>query len=161
LSNAKTFEDLKGWQKAHAFTLAVYRVSAAFPKSEKFGLTSQLRRSASSVPTNIVEGFNCLGMGEKVRFYNIAQASLEEARYHSLFARDLGYHSDYDTHAAMAEEVRRMLHGLIRSVKTNYVKEGRAFYGTTPPPPPPVTDLTDDQLPVGFELTVDYEPISS
>jgi len=55
------------WQKAHAFILAVYRVSAAFPKSEKFGLISQLRRSASSVPTNIVEGFNCLGMGKKVR----------------------------------------------------------------------------------------------
>jgi len=156
LNKSKTFEDLKVWQKAHAFTLAVYRTSASFPKAEKFGLTSQLRRSASSIPTNIVEGFNRMGMAEKVRFYNIAQASLEEARYHSLLARDLEYHSDYEQHAAMAVEVRRMLHGLIRSVRTNYVKEERAVYGTTPPAAP-TTSLTDDQLPVGYEFTVDYE----
>lgn len=73
---AEKFEDLKVWQHAHRLVLDVYFLSAGFPKHELFGLTSQLRRAAVSVPVNIAEGFKKRGSADKVRFYNIAQGSL-------------------------------------------------------------------------------------
>ena len=85
---AKSFEDLVVWQKAHAFVVGVYHESAALPKSETYGLTSQLRRAAVSVAANIAEGFKRFGKADKVRFLNIAQASLE-ARYYLILTRDL------------------------------------------------------------------------
>lgn len=94
---AKRFEDVVAWQKSHALVLEIYRVSAGFPKNETFGLTSQLRRSAVSVPANIAEGFKRQGKAEKARFLNIAEASLEEARYYLILARDLGYLRDGTT----------------------------------------------------------------
>src|SRR5581483_1333191 len=79
---AATFRDLKVFQKAHQFVLDVYELSAHFPRSEMFGLTSQLRRAAISIPANIAEGFVKRGVSDKLRFYNIAQGSLEECRYY-------------------------------------------------------------------------------
>jgi four helix bundle protein len=90
-SPAKCFEDLEVWQIAHQLTLAVYRFSAGLPKSEEYGLTSQIRRAAVSVPANIAEGFKKRGVRDKARFYNIAQGSLEECRYYLILLRDLGY----------------------------------------------------------------------
>lgn len=92
---AKRFQDLIVWQKAHQFVLSVYRFSESFPKDELYGLTSQLRRSAVSVPANIAEGFKKRTRPDKARYLNIAQASLEEARYDLILSRDLGYG---DTH---------------------------------------------------------------
>jgi four helix bundle protein len=86
---AKTFLDLVVWQRAHQFVLAVYQLD--FPKHELFGLTSQLRRAAVSVPANIAEGFKRRGKADKARFLNIAQSSLEECRYYLILASDLGY----------------------------------------------------------------------
>ena len=74
---AKSFEDLIVWQKAHAWVLGIYRYTKDFPNHELYGLTSQLRRSAISVPANIAEGFKKRGKPDKVRFHNIAQGSLE------------------------------------------------------------------------------------
>jgi len=88
---AKSFEDIEIWKKAHAWVLSVYRFSESFPKHELFGLSSQLRRAAVSVPANFAEGFKKLGKADKLRFYNIAQGSLEECRYYLILARDLGY----------------------------------------------------------------------
>ncbi|MFO1488849.1 MAG: four helix bundle protein [Verrucomicrobiota bacterium] len=88
---AKSFEQLTIWQKAHQFTLDVYRFSEIFPRTEIYGLTSQLRRAAVSIPANIAEGFKKRGRADKVRFYNIAQGSLEEARYYMILAKDLNY----------------------------------------------------------------------
>ncbi len=88
---AKRFEDLIVWQKAHAFVLAVYRLTMGFPKSELYGLTAQFRRAAISIPANIAEGFKKKGRLDKVRFFNIAQGSLEECCYYQILSADLGY----------------------------------------------------------------------
>jgi len=87
----KSFEDLLVWQKVHAFVLDVYKVTKGFPKEELFGLTSQLRNSARSVPANIAEGYKRRGKADKLRFYNFAQGSLEESRYYVILSRDLSY----------------------------------------------------------------------
>ena len=76
---ARTFQDLIVWQKAHRFVLEVYRLTDRFPKTEVYGLTSQFRRAAVSVPANIAEGFKKRGQADKARFMNTGQGSLEEA----------------------------------------------------------------------------------
>jgi len=88
---SKTFEDLLVWQKSHQFVLAVYKVTSSFPKEELYGLTSQFRRAAISIPANISEGYKKKGKLDKLRFYNISQGSLEECRYYIILSRDLGY----------------------------------------------------------------------
>jgi four helix bundle protein len=88
---SKSFEDLLVWQKAHAFVLDVYKTTKEFPKEELYGLTSQFRNSARSVPSNIAEGYKKRGKADKLRFFNIAQGSLEESRYYVILSRDLGY----------------------------------------------------------------------
>jgi four helix bundle protein len=87
---AKRFEELIVWQKSHQLTLLVYKVTAAYPKHELYGLVSQMRRAAVSVPANIAEGFKRRTSPDKARCLNIAQASLEEVRYYFLLSRDLG-----------------------------------------------------------------------
>jgi four helix bundle protein len=88
---AKKFQDLVVWQKSHQLTLRVYRLTTAFPKHELYGLTSQMRRAAVSVPANIAEGFKKRGRPDKARVMNIAQSSLEELRYYFILSRDLEY----------------------------------------------------------------------
>jgi four helix bundle protein len=87
LSPAKTFQDLIVWQKAHTLVLGIYRASSGFPRSETYGLVSQIRRAAISIPANIAEGFKKRGRADKARFMNIAQASLKEARYYLTSSR--------------------------------------------------------------------------
>lgn len=105
---AKSFEELLVWQKAHLFVLAVYKLTDSFPKHELYGLTSQLRRAAVSVPANIAEGFKKRGKPDKARFFNIAQGSLEECRYYLILARDLEY-GDSQSLMPRLEEVSMML----------------------------------------------------
>jgi four helix bundle protein len=112
---AKTFEEVEVWKKSHAWVLAVYRLTDQFPKHEMFGLTSQLRRAAVSIPANFAEGFKKKGRADKARFYNIAQGSLEECRYYMILARDLGY-GDTATLLNSLEEVSRMLESYSRSM---------------------------------------------
>lgn len=88
---ARSFQDLVVWEKAHSFALAVYSMTANFPKSELYGLTSQLRRAAVSVPANIAEGFRKQSLIEKARFLNIAEGSVSECHYYLILSRDLGY----------------------------------------------------------------------
>lgn len=83
---SKRFEELTVWQKAHQLVLDVYAMTRRFPREEMFGLSSQMRRAAISVPANIAEGFKKSGKPDKLRFYNIAQGSLEEVRYYLLLA---------------------------------------------------------------------------
>lgn len=88
---SKSFEDLLVWKKAHEFVLLVYKETTTFPKDELYGLTSQFRRAAVSIPANISEGFKKKGKLDKLRFYNISQGSLEECRYYIILCNDLGY----------------------------------------------------------------------
>jgi len=105
---SKGFRDLVVWQKAHAWVLAVYAATRSFPKDELFGLTSQLRRAASSVPANIVEGYRRRSKADKLRFFNIAQASLDEATYFLMLAHDLKY-ADTSALQSQADEIARIL----------------------------------------------------
>ena len=114
---ARTFQDLLVWQKAHQFVLSVYRLTDGFPKNELFGLTSQLRRAAVSIPANIAEGFKKKSKIDKARFMNIAQGSLEECRYYLILSDDLKYG---DCHQPMAqlEEVSRLLERYCSAILT-------------------------------------------
>lgn len=100
---ARRFEQLIVWQKAHQFVLAVYRLTENFPHKEIYGLTSQLRRAAVSVPANIAEGFKKRGRADKVRFLNIAQGSLEECRYYLILTKDLNYGETDQLNLQLAE----------------------------------------------------------
>jgi four helix bundle protein len=97
--------------------LEVYRFTEDFPKHELFGLRSQLRRAAVSIPANFAEGYKKRSRADKARFYNIAQGSLEECRYYLILARDLGY-GETDNLNMMLEEISRMLEAYIRSLLT-------------------------------------------
>jgi four helix bundle protein len=114
----KSFRDLKVWEKAHGVALACYDVTRTFPKEEMFGLTSQIRRSGSSVPANIAEGCGRRGNAEFHRFLQMAMGSANELEYHLLLSKDLGY-LRADHHGKVhkdLEEVKRMLASLIRKV---------------------------------------------
>ena len=112
---ARKFQDLIVWQKAHQFVLAVYKMTSAFPKSEIYGIVSQLRRAAVSIPANIAEGFKKTGKADKARFMNISQGSLEESRYYLLLANDLGY-CDCSQNLEQIEEVSKLLDAYHRTV---------------------------------------------
>ena len=114
-ATAKSFEDLIVWQKAHAWVLSIYRLSESFPAKETYSLTSQLRRAAMSVPANIAEGFQKRGTRDKLRFFNIAQGSLEESRYFLILTRDLGYAEVSDAMEQLAE-VSRLLESYQRTI---------------------------------------------
>jgi four helix bundle protein len=116
MAPSKSFEDVAVWQKAHAWVLAVYRYSAKLPRHELFGLTAQLRRAAVSVPANFAEGFKRQGRPDKLRFYNIAQGSLEECRYYLRLTQDLGY-GDVSELVAGLREISQMLESYSRKVR--------------------------------------------
>ena len=115
---AQTFEDLEVWKKAHQWVLGIYRLTEGFPKNEMFGLTSQLRRAAVSIPANIAEGFKKHSKVDKARYYNIAQGSLEECRYFLILTRDLGY-GDTAQLTLDLQEVSRMLQAYATAIQNS------------------------------------------
>lgn len=119
---AQTFRDLVVWQKAHEFVLCIYKMTAKFPKEERFCLTSQFRRAATSVAANIAEGFSRKSNAEKVRFYNVSEGSLEECRYYIILCKDLEYHFDSES-PVKAEVTSKLLNGLINSIERGGRKE--------------------------------------
>jgi four helix bundle protein len=114
------FEKLNVLKEAHKFVLLVYNYSGDFPRSEIFALTSQLRRAAVSVPSNIVEGNSRSHIKEYVQFLFVAIGSLEEAKYQILLARDLEYISleKYEELQIQAEHVGKLLSGLVKYLKS-------------------------------------------
>ncbi len=114
----KDFRSLKVWEKAHQLTLLIYRASNDFPKEEKYALTSQLRRSAASVPTNLAEGCGRGSDRELSRFVQVAMGSASEVEYLLLLCHELGYLHN-EVHQQLAElttEVKRMLASLLRKL---------------------------------------------
>jgi four helix bundle protein len=116
LPPARTFQDLVVWRKAHQFVLAVYKLTAVFPKSETYGLCSQMRRAAVSIPANIAEGSRRTGRADKIRFMNTAESSLEESRYYLILSRDLEY-GDTGAPMALLEEVSRLLSAYSKAIR--------------------------------------------
>ena len=106
------------WQKSHELTLKIYQITNSFPKEEMFGLTSQIRRAATSVPSNIVEGKARGSNKDYKRFLLIARGSLEETKYQLLLAKDLKYIDEqkYKEILDLADETGKMLNGLINKL---------------------------------------------
>lgn len=115
----KRFQDLLVWQKAHQLVLDIYRITERFPHEEKYGLISQMRRAAISVPANVVEGHKRRNRREFAHFMLIAESSLEELKYYLELSRDLGFllQEHMETLYSNAEEVGRMLYGLKSHVR--------------------------------------------
>ena len=113
------YRDLKVWQRSHAIVLQIYRLSGCLPADERYGLVSQLRRAAVSVPTNIVEGSKRQGKADFAHFLNIAEGSLAETEYLIVLSRDLGYLAHDQVEAVLAEmdEIGRMLYTLRHKVE--------------------------------------------
>jgi four helix bundle protein len=117
----KDFRRLKVWEKAHLLTLDIYKVTAAFPREEVYGLTSKMRRCSASLGANIAEGCGKQGNNELHRFLYIASGSASELDYHPLLARDLHYLSDQD-YCRMNQklvETRRMLTALLQKISAD------------------------------------------
>jgi four helix bundle protein len=113
------FRRLKVWERSHQLALAIYKATAGFPREEQYGLTSQMRRSAFSVPANIAEGCGRGGSAELARFLLISVGSASELEYHLLLAKDLEL-LDWEAYAALnneVSEIKRMLASLIRTVR--------------------------------------------
>jgi len=114
------FRQLRAWETSHQLVLRVYQMTQNLPRSELYGLVSQMRRAAVSVPANIAEGFKRRGILEKIRFYNIAEASLEELKYYFILVKDLDYVSENQIALDNAAEVGRLLNGLIASTERRH-----------------------------------------
>lgn len=115
------FRRLRVWAHSHALTLAVYRVSHSFPKSELYGLTTQMRRSAASVGANIAEGCGRGGRNELARFLRYAMGSASELEHHLLLAADLRLvdAQAYEPLARAVTDTKRRLTGLLRKLTAN------------------------------------------
>ncbi len=107
----RNYRDLQVWEKSHHLTLRIYRLTRTFPSEERFGLTSQIRRSGASIPANLAEGCGRRSDREMRRFVQIAMGSGAELSYHLLLARDLGliHESDYKSLDAELSRVMRMM----------------------------------------------------
>jgi four helix bundle protein len=115
----KDFRDLLVWKKAHSFVLKIYAVTRSFPREEQYGITSQLRRAAVSIPTNTAEGCGRISEIEFARYLEIAFSSACETEYLLLLSRELEY-LDADKYKSLADEVceiKRMLLGLLKKLK--------------------------------------------
>ena len=115
----KSFTELTVWQRAHELSLAVYKLTAGFPRSEMFGMTSQLRRASASVAANIAQGFGRRTTRELLRSLQIAAGEMEETRYFLILSSDLGYLSkpEFDQASALCDSVGQLINALGRSLK--------------------------------------------
>lgn len=118
MEKVRFFTDMHVWKKGHELALMIYQVTKPFPSEEKFGLVSQMRRSAVSITSNIAEGFGRRGIADKIRFYDMAMGSLYELQNQLLIARDLKLiqTSVFETCDNLTQEIRRMLISWISSM---------------------------------------------
>jgi len=123
----RNYRDLQVWQRGHNLTVVIYKLTQHFPAEERYGLTSQMRRSAASIPANLAEGCGRRADGEMARYVQIAMGSGSELSYHLLLAKDLGLLTSADYVAADSEVSRilRMLSSFsqkLRSSRTQPVR---------------------------------------
>ncbi len=121
MAKIKGYKDLIAWQKAMDLVEVVYRASRSFPAEERFGLTSQIRRAAVSVPSNIAEGHSRPGRNDYVRFLDIARGSANEIETQLLIAGRLGFVKREQLIGILdlVEEVQRILKGLVNSLQNS------------------------------------------
>ena len=117
----KDFRQLKVWEKSHQLALAIYKVTAKFPKEELYGLTSQVRRASMSIPTNIAEGCGRNTDADFARFLQMAMGSASETEYQLLLSLDLGFlnKEQYDKLNLDVTEVKRMLASLLKTIRAD------------------------------------------
>lgn len=117
----KDFRQLKVWEKSHQLALAIYKATKEFPKEELYGLTSQIRRSSMSIPTNIAEGCGRNTDADFARFLQMAMGSASETEYQLLLSHDLGFldKEQYDKLNIDVTEVKRMLASLLKTIRTD------------------------------------------
>lgn len=117
----KDFHQLKVWEKSHQLALEVYKATKEFPKEELYGLTSQIRRSSMSIPTNIAEGCGRFTDADFARFLQMAMGSASETEYQLILARDLGFlpNGAYQKLHTDVEEVKRMLASLLKTIRAD------------------------------------------
>lgn len=108
------------WRKAHEFVLATYRYTATFPKQEMYGLSSQMRRAAISIPANIAEGFTRRSNVEKIRFFNITEGSVEESRTYLILSEDLGY-GRTEALMSLLGQVSRLLKAYTKAIEAKHL----------------------------------------
>ena len=115
----KSFTDLSAWQKSHKLVVNLYKITKSFPKSETYSLTDQMRRAATSITSNIAEGFSRKSPKEKTQFYHMALGSLTELQNQLLIARDVDYLSteDFKQIADQTVDCSKLINGLIRYIR--------------------------------------------
>ena len=121
------FIDLKVWQEAHKLTLLIYKYTETFPKSEIFGITSQLRRAVVSIESCIAEGFSRYHFRDRLTFYYDSRGSISEVQSQSMTAKDLGYlnQAKFEEIWSQSETVAIILAGLIRSTESLSQKKSK------------------------------------
>jgi four helix bundle protein len=123
----RDFKKIQVWERAHSFALRIYKLTSAFPNNEMYGLTSQMRRAAISIPSNLAEGCGRDSQAELARFVHISGGSASELEYQLLLAHELGYIDERDFLELDKEinEIKRMLHGFEKAVQSNNPKVSR------------------------------------
>lgn len=118
-NNIQSYRDLDAWQVGYELARDVYEASKDFPKEELYGLTSQIRRCAVSIPSNIAEGFHRQTSKEKIQFYHVASGSTAELQTQLMLAKDAQYISDNTYNLLMEKSSRshKLTYGLIRSIR--------------------------------------------
>ncbi len=122
MTKIASFTDLKAWQEARKIVTLIYKVTEKFPHTEQYGLTSQLRRAAVSISSNIAEGFSKKSRNEKIQFYSTALASLTEVQNQILIAKDIKYINihDFDAIAEQSIVVSKLINGIIRTAPSRH-----------------------------------------
>ena len=114
----RSFEEMPVWQKSMDLSVSIFRLTETLPKKEDYGLTSQIRRSALSVPGNVAEGFGRKHTKEKLNFYYDARGSLAETKSHLIYGHRIGYfpNANYNILVTLIEDIAKELNMLISSL---------------------------------------------
>ena len=140
----KNYKELEVWQLAKTFAIELYKMTAAFPRAEQFGLTAQIRRAGTSVPANIAEGWGRGSAGEYIQFLLIARGSLMEAETHLIIANELGYLEPEQLKLCqgLVERIGQMLNRLVQALRNRRRSDSRTLDGSRTPNTEPRTPET-------------------